>query len=312
MPALSKTDSRIKYIASAGGVSAAHLARKYGAAHAITNHELIFKDEELDAVMITVQHSLHARFVKEALSAGKDVFVEKPLAMNAQELEKIITAFSTARNTSNSEKCPPTIIVGFNRRFSPHIVKIKELMRSRSGPVCMSITVNAGEIPPEHWVHDPQLGGGRIIGEVCHFIDLLAHIAESNVCAVSAAMLGDGPPVSDDKISIVLTFVDGSVGTVNYFANGSKSYPKERLEVFFDGKVLHNDNFRLTRGYGIKGFRRYRTIRQNKGHKEEMAAFVHYLGRGGEPIMRFDRLVNVTRATFAVIQAAKERRTVIL
>jgi predicted dehydrogenase/threonine dehydrogenase-like Zn-dependent dehydrogenase len=310
MPALSKTNCKVKYIASAGGVSAFHLARKFGATQSTTDYRLILEDEEVDAVLITVQHSLHARFITEALAAGKDVFVEKPLALNPEELEQIITAFDTARNASNGAKPAPAVIVGFNRRFSPHIVKIKELLVGRSSPLCMNMTVNAGDIPADHWVHDPHRGGGRIIGEACHFIDLLAHLAESPVRTVSAAMIGEGPAVREDKMSIVLTFADGSVGTVNYFANGSKSYPKESLEVFCDGKVLRNENFRVTRAYGVKRFSRFKTFRQDKGHQAEIAAFIQYLAQGGRTLMDFDMLINVTKASFAALESANERRTV--
>jgi len=221
----------------------------------------------------------------------------------------------------------PFLMVGFNRRFSPHTVKIRELLAGRTEPLNMTMTVNAGAIPPENWVQDPERGGGRIIGEGCHFIDLLSYLAGSPVKTVAAAMVGGNGPVREDKMSILLGFADGSVGTVHYFANGSKSYPKETLEVFSDGRVIRMENFRVTTGFGFKGFRSFRTWRQDKGHQAEIAAFVEAValgqaqdargnkGNGNNPIFSesytlipFEQIVNVTRASFAAVEAARTRK----
>jgi len=180
------------------------------------------------------------------------------------------------------------------------------LLAGRTEPLTMSMTVNAGFIPPEHWTQDPERGGGRIIGEGCHFIDLLAHLAGAPVVQVAAQMVGGNGPVRDDKMSILLTFADGSVGTVHYFANGSKSYPKETLEIFGDGRVIRMENFRTTTGYGFKGFRSFRTWRQDKGHRAEVAAFVEAVAAGGPSLIPFDEIVNVTRASFAAVEAARK------
>jgi len=176
----------------------------------------------------------------------------------------------------------------------------------------MSMTVNAGFIPPEHWVQDPMRGGGRIIGEGCHFIDLLSFFAGHPMTAVSAMMVGGTSPIREDKMSILLSFADGSVGTVNYFANGSKSYPKETLEIFGDGRVIRMENFRITTGYGFKGFRSFRTWRQDKGHRAEIAAFIERVAAGGAPLIPFPEIVNVTRASFAAVTAAREMRTIVI
>ena len=200
----------------------------------------------------------------------------------------------------------PFLMVGFNRRFSPHTVKIKELLAGRTEPLTMTMTVNAGFIPPEHWTQDPERGGGRIIGEGCHFIDLLAHMAGARVTYVSAQMVGGSSPVRDDKMSILLQFADGSVGTVHYFANGAKSYPKETLEIFGDGRVIRMENFRVTTGYGFKGFRSFRTWRQDKGHRAEISAFVNAVSAGGPLLIPFDEIVNATRASFAAVESARK------
>lgn len=300
--------------ARTNGAAAAHIARKYGFARASTDLDAILADEEVNTVFIATTHNSHAALVCKALAAGKHVFVEKPLAIDADGLEQVIDKVG---------KHPQQrLMVGFNRRFSPHIIKIKELLGGRAAPLTMTMTVNAGFIPPEHWTHDPQRGGGRIIGEGCHFIDLLSYLAGCSVSSISAMMVGGNGPVREDKMSILLGFADGSVGSVHYFANGSKSYPKETLEIFGDGRVLRMENFRVTRGFGFKGFHTFRTWRQDKGHLAEIAAFVNAVtGDSGEgipisekigadPLIPFEELVNVTRASFAAVESARTNRTI--
>ena len=153
-------------------------------------------------------------------------------------------------------------------------------------------------------------GGGRIIGEACHFIDLLAFLAGSKVRTVAAHRVGEGVAIRDDKMSISLGFEDGSIGTVNYFANGPKSYPKEQLEVFSEGRVFKLDNFRKTSGFGVKGFSSFKTSRQDKGHAVEFARFIERVSQGGDPLIPLEELVNITLATFAAMTAAQEGRTV--
>ena len=323
LPALSRTPAKLAAIADINGVAAAHAARKFGAGKAVSDYRQVLEDPEIQAVFVLVGHHLHAPFVCEALEAGKHVFVEKPLAINEAQLERIGTMFGgqspffAARKKGQSPEpgggapdphsppFPPMVMVGFNRRFSPHAVKIKELLAGRAEPLTMTMTVNAGFIPPEHWTQDPERGGGRIVGEGCHFIDLLSFFADSPVASVSAMMVGGGGPVREDKMTILLGFADGSVGTVHYFANGAKSYPKEGLEIFGGGRVICMENFRITRGYGFKGFRSFRTWRQDKGHRAEIAAFVRAVAAGGPPLIPFDRIVNVTRASFAAVESAR-------
>ena len=302
LPALAKTSARIAYVADLDGVAAKHAAQKFRAEQAVTDYRLLLSDERVTAVFILVGHSAHARLVCEALEAGKHVYVEKPLALNKEELARVAEAVA---------KTPGQLLmVGFNRRFSPHIVKIKQVLAGRSEPLCMSMTVNGGAIPPDHWVQDPERGGGRIIGEGCHFIDCLAHIAGSPVRMVSAMMVGDGPAVREDKMAMVLSFADGSVGNVNYFSNGSKSYPKETLEIFSDGRVLRMENFRQTVGYGFKAFGKFKTFRQDKGHRSEVAAFVNAVAAGSAPLIPFPELVNATQASFAAVESARLNKTI--
>lgn len=308
VPNLVKTSAHISYIADLNGISAIHLAKKYGISQAISDYKMILQDPLVNTVFIAVGHNLHARFVCESLQAGKHVFAEKPLCLNEEELKEIIKTYNSALRTRNSEL---VLMVGFNRRFSSHVVKIKSLLAERSEPLAMNMTINAGIIPPGHWVQDPVRGGGRIIGEACHFIDLMVYLTNSKVRAVSAAMFS-GVTVQEDKMAIVLSFEDGSVGTVNYFANGSKAYPKELLEVFSEGRVIRMVNFQRTEGYGFRGFSKFKTLRQDKGHRAEFIAFIDRVMKGGEPLIPLDRLINVTRASFAAMTSAQETRTILL
>ncbi len=303
-PALAKTTARLVAVADLLGNAAQHLAKKFGFSQAVTDYHMLLENPEIAAILIAVGHNLHARFVCEALAAGKHVFVEKPLAMNVDEVAAIVAAARTAPDRH--------IMVGFNRRFSPHMVKIKQLLAGRGEPLAMNFVGNAGFIPPEVWVHDPVRGGGRIVGEACHFIDLMVFLTGSKVRSVAAHQMERGVATREDKMSISLGFEDGSVGTVNYFANGSKAYPKEAMEIFSDQRVVRMENFRRTTAFGFKGFKKLKTMRQDKGHTAQFAAFVDRVRDGGAPLIPLDELVNVTLASFAAMTAAAEGRTVCL
>ena len=303
MPALRKCEARIAYVADLKGEAALHLARKFGAENAVTDYKLLLQDEKVNTIAIAVRHNMNAQLVCEALEAGKHVFVEKPLALNERELSDVLSAVANASDRF--------FMVGFNRRFSRHSQKIKELVARRVGPLCMNMTINAGNIQPEHWVHDPKVGGGRIIGEGGHFIDLMVFLTGSFITNVYASMVEGSVAIQEDKMSIVLSFKDGSVGTINYFANGLKSYPKETLEVFSDGRVLRLENFRRVIGYGFAGFKKFRTMRQDKGHNAEYAAFVDLVTKGGpDPLIPLEQLANVTRATFAAVESARTGKSI--
>lgn len=342
LPALVKTRADRSHIGARNPIHAAYSARKFGFEFATTDYSKILENPGVNTVFVLTGHDSHARLVCEALKAGKHVFVEKPLCLNEQELQQIercylgeqpsdrpppasatIPSLAAAEGTIPEGGSPPSalpaatpdlrspisdlrhLMVGFNRRFSPHTRKIMEWLDGRREPFCMSMTVNAGAIPLDHWTQDPARGGGRIIGEACHFLDLLLFLAGAPITSVSSLMMGEGPIVRSDKMSIQLGFADGSVGTVNYFANGSKSYPKEFLEVFSEGRVIRMENFRSTVGYGFKSKRKFKTWRQDKGHNAEIAAFIDRVAKGGEPLIPFSQLANVTRATFAAMESAR-------
>jgi len=299
MPAFKAAGARLKTVASAGGVSGAHAGRKFGFELATTDADKIFADEEISAVVLATRHNAHAGQVCQALRAGKPVFVEKPLALTLEELARIEDAHARA--------CQPLLMVGFNRRFAPHTVKIKALLDAVAEPKALVMTVNAGAVPASHWTQDPDIGGGRVIGEACHFIDLLRHLAGAPIASWQASRLGGRPglPAADDRAVITLHFADGSVGTIHYLANGHPSFPKERLEVFAAGGILQLDNFRKLAGYGWPGFDKLNLWRQDKGQKACAAAFVSALEQGGAPPIPFDELLEVSRVTVEVGQSLR-------
>jgi len=252
LPALQKTEVRLKIIASGGGVSGTHLGKKFGFEESTTDAERIFSDPEINTVFITTRHNTHAQFVSDALNSGKHVFVEKPLCLTIQELDSLTGIFRTETRYLKSDT---RLMVGFNRRFAPHVIKMKALLDISREPKSFIMTVNAGKIPRDHWTQDPKVGGDRIIGEACHFIDLLRFLSGSRIKASSLSELKSGV---GDTVSIQLAFEDGTIGTIHYFANGNKAFPKERLEVFTAQKILQLDNFKTLKGYGWKNFKKMR------------------------------------------------------
>ena len=298
LPALKDSGAGFKYIASQGGLSSTTLAKKFGFKHSTTDYRELLRDEDVDTVLITTRHDLHAKMVVEGLQAGKNVFVEKPLALNNEELQQIIEVY---------EQSGKTLTVGFNRRFSPHMEKIKSLIGDSQMNVIA--TMNAGFIPANVWVHDMKTGGGRIIGEACHYIDLISFLTGSKVKAVCMNAMGANPEENTDNASILLRYENGSTGVINYFANGSKAYAKERVEVFSQERTLIMDNFRETKGYGIKGFSKLKTS-LDKGHRNQFHRLIKAVQNGGTALIPFDSLVNTTRASFAAIQSLKENRWV--
>lgn len=296
LPALRQTAARLKTICSSGGVTGTHLGRKFGFEKSATDVAEVLTDPEINTVFIATRHNTHASLVLAALQAGKHVFVEKPLCLKPEELADIAHFYQAQLR---QEKPPPILMVGFNRRFAPHVVKIKECLASVTEPKCMIITVNAGYIPPEHWTQDPEVGGGRIIGEACHFVDLLRFLAGQPIKEANASYLesSPAPAVLRDKVSFTLTFADGSIGTVHYFANGHKSFPKERVEVFGGGLVLQLDNFKVLHGYGSKNFNKMRLWKQDKGHGHELTAFIQAVREGGPSPIPFAEILEVTATT---------------
>ena len=297
VPSLKKLNANIKFIASSKGLSGTTLAKKHGIANSTTNYRDILADSEVDAVLITTRHGAHAAQVIEALEAGKHVFVEKPLALNFQELEAVDAAY---------QKANKTLTVGFNRRFSPFIVDAKKQIGSSNTPINVVATMNAGFIPAEMWVHDMQSGGGRIIGEACHFIDLITFLTGSLVESVVMNALGPNPAENTDNASILLRYKNGSTGVINYFSNGSKAYSKERIEIYSQNRTIVVDNFRKSEYFGFKSSGMKKT--QDKGHFDQFRIFVENLKNGGAATIPYAEVMNTSRATIAAVESLKEGR----
>jgi predicted dehydrogenase/threonine dehydrogenase-like Zn-dependent dehydrogenase len=294
LPVLKGSGAQYKYIASKGGVSGTAMAQKHGFSHSTTNVEDVLHDSEVDLVLITTRHNLHASMTVKCLEAGKHVFVEKPLALNIEELAKVIEA---------QQKSAKTVMVGFNRRFSPHSEKMKMLLGNSQMNVIA--TMNAGNLPANVWVHDMIIGGGRIIGEACHFIDLITYLTGSKVKAVCMNAMGLNPEENTDNATILLKYENGSTGVINYFSNGSKAYSKERVEVYSQERTLIMDNFRITQGFGFKGFSKLKTS-IDKGHKNQFHKLISHTKNGGNPLIPFDEIVNTTEASFAAIESLQK------
>ncbi len=296
LPALARANAPLAAIVSRGGLSAATLAQKYGIRRASTDYAEVLSDSGVGLVAITTRHDLHARMVIQALEAGKHVFVEKPLALTNEDLDAIIAARTASERT---------LTVGFNRRFSPHAQAIYKRLPA-GGAKNIVATMNAGHIPPEVWVHDLAVGGGRIIGEACHFIDLISYFTDSSVVAVCAASQGVQPSANTDNVSLLLRYANGDLGTINYFANGSKAYSKERVEVYTQNTTAVLDNFRRTDWYGYPGKSSLKTA-LDKGHRRQFGLLVERLASGGEPLIRFSSLINTSRAAIAAVESIQTR-----
>jgi len=295
IPAFKATGVRLRSVASSSGVSGMHAGRKYGFEETTTDSEGIFSDPSTNALVITTRHDTHALFVQKALQAGKHVFVEKPLCLKLEELAQIELTHSLLSKRSVA----PLLMVGFNRRFAPHVQCIRKLLIGVSGPKSFVMTVNAGAIPSDHWTLDLDVGGGRIIGEVCHFIDLLRFLAGSPIKNwIKQTMQSTNP----DTTTIGLKFVDGSIGTIHYFANGSKAFPKERLEVFVGGRILQLDNYRKLTGYGWPGFKKMNLWRQDKGHKACAQAFVDAISTDSFAPVPLGEILEVSRVSIEIAQ----------
>ena len=296
VPALARTDARLKSVVSSKGVTGTQLGRKFGFEISTTDSKTVVDDDEIDTVLVATRHNSHASLALEALEAGKHVFVEKPLCVNPDELNRIVEVYSRLDRLGRN----PFLMVGFNRRFAPHVVKAKQLFEGDATPKAMNMVVNAGFIPSDHWTQDPRVGGGRIVGEGCHFIDLLRFLADSPISLVRRMACQDSTKSNpEDTVSIQLGFENGSTGTIQYLANGNRMVAKERLEIFCGGKVLMLNNFRQMRGYGFEGFKKMNLWRQDKGHQSEMSALVSVVRSSKPSPIPFSEIVEVTRASFS-------------
>ncbi|MFD2932692.1 bi-domain-containing oxidoreductase [Spirosoma flavum] len=316
LPALKAAGAIPKIIASANGLNATLLAKKFSISQSTTDYRQILTDSEIDLCVITTRHNSHARLTIEALRAGKHVFVEKPLAVHVHELPLLI---------KTQQESGRLVMVGFNRRFSPYAQKMKALLPGENTdklPINVVATINAGFVPANSWVHDRAIGGGRILGEACHFVDLITFLTGSRVVSVYLNAMGRQPTETSDSASLLLRYENGSTGAINYFSNGSKAYAKERVEVYSQERTLVLDNFRTLTGYGFQGFSRL-SGRQNKGHIEQMKrligavrmgemekSYTAGLSRPEQCLISFADIINTTQTMLAALQSLRENRLV--
>jgi predicted dehydrogenase/threonine dehydrogenase-like Zn-dependent dehydrogenase len=303
IPAFKAAGAQFNSIVTSGGVNGVIHGDKAGFAEASTDIDNMLADQQTNTVAIVTRHNTHARYVTQALQAGKHVFVEKPLAITLDELTEVANAYRDMHEQGHKLH----LMVGFNRRFSPQIQKMKTLLDSVNEPKSFMLTMNAGAIPPDHWTQDNNVGGGRIIGEACHYIDLMRYLAGSEIVSVQACRMGNAPgiAITEDKAAFILGFADGSFGTINYLANGAASFPKERIEAFAGGKVLQLDNFIKLKGYGWPNFSKMNLWKQDKGQNACAAAFLNAIESGSATPISAEEIFEVARVT---IEATEQLR----
>ena len=298
LPSLKKLKANIKYIASSLGLSSTAMAKQYKVAKSTTDYSEILKDDEVDLIFVTTKHNMHASLVLESIEANKSVFVEKPLALTEIELDTIVKEYNQKE---------VNVSVGFNRRFAPLTKQMKKFLGNDDTPINIIATMNAGFIPANVWVHDMEIGGGRLVGEACHYIDLCSYLAGSKVVSICMNAMGKNPQENTDNASILLKYENGSNAVINYFANGAKSYSKERVEVYSQERTLIMDNWRKLNCYGFKGASKF-SSRQDKGHYNQFKELIENQKSGGKAIIPFDDIVNTTRASFAAIESFKKEK----
>jgi len=300
IPAFKKAGCQLHTIASSGGTNSVVHGTRAGFSNATSDSAEIISSSEINTVAIVTRHNNHAQLTASALRAGKNVFVEKPLAMTHDELTDVEKAYAESKQH---------LMVGFNRRFAPQIQTMKKLLDSVLEPKAFVMVMNAGAIPAKHWTQDLEVGGGRIIGEACHYIDLMRFLAGSEITSVQARCMGDSDAVevSEDKAAIILGFADGSFGTIHYLANGGATFPKERIEVFAAGGTLQLDNFLKLKGFGWKGFKKQNLMRQDKGQTNCSKAFLDAIKTGGQSPIPAEELFEVARVTIDVAEQLRKQ-----
>ncbi|OCQ20167.1 dehydrogenase [Pseudoalteromonas luteoviolacea] len=305
IPAFKNAGAQLHSISTSGGINGVIHGNQAGFKEATTDTDALIQSDEVNTVAIVTRHNSHAHFVKQSLNAGKNVFVEKPLAITHEELEEVKSAYEEASQSDN----PPKLMVGFNRRFAPQIQKMKSLIDPIKGPKSFIMTMNAGSIPADHWTQDIAVGGGRIIGEACHFVDLMRFLAGSEIVSVQARRMGDSDAIdiTEDKAAIILGFADGSFGTIHYYANGAASFPKERIEVFADGKVLQLDNFVKLKGFGFKGFKKMNLWKQDKGQNLCSQLFLDSIRDGKSAPIDINEIFEVAKISIDIAEQLRQQ-----
>ena len=292
IPAFAKAGATLHTLASSGGVSAAVVGKREGFRRATTDPDTLLGNELIDTILVTTRHDTHASWTRRALEAGKHVFVEKPLALTLDDVDRI---------ASTLERSSAVMCVGFNRRYAPMAVRAREALRGRTGPLVVDILVNAGSIPREHWTQRREEGGGRIVGEAVHFIDLARFFVGAPIAELQVNTAG-----GEDIAALHLGFAERSMASIRYLANGHRGFPKERIELFADGAVVRIDNWRAMRGWGVGGLTTHLPHAQDKGHSALAAAFVAAVREAGPAPIPAEEILEVSRwAIRAGILASK-------
>ncbi len=296
IPAFAKAGATLHTLASSGGVSAAVVGKREGFRRATTDPDTLLSNELLDTIVVTTRHDTHASWTRRALESGKHVFVEKPLAIDLEEVDRIAAAL---------ERTSGVMCVGFNRRYAPMAVRASEALRARTGPLVVDILVNAGSIPRDHWTQRPEEGGGRIVGEAVHFIDLARFFVGAPIADLQVKTAANERPM-DDVASIHLGFTDGSMAAIRYLSNGHRAFPKERIELFADGTVVRIDNWRRMHAWGLSGLTTHLPHAQDKGHEALAAAFVRSVRQGGAAPIPPEEILEVSRWAIRAGQLAAQ------
>lgn len=299
IPALAKAGAELHTLVTNTGVNAVHYGKKFNFHKASSDSSEVFANERINAVVIATRHESHARLASEALRAGKSIYVEKPLALTHEQLSEVESAYTDSISCGHN----PVLMIGFNRRFSSHIRKMRTILESGHGPKSLTLLMNAGSIPGSHWTQDRRQGGGRVLGEACHFIDLARFLVASPIVEARADVMRDRASATGDTAAISLSFADGSIASIQYYANGHRSFPKERIEVFASGGILHLENFRVLRGFGFSELKTYRTWKQDKGHGSCVRAFLDAIASGESSPIPAEEIFEVSRFAIEVAES---------
>ncbi len=297
IPAFRSTGASLHSLVTANGINSVIHGKKEGFLHASTDVDSIMNNPEIDTLVIATRHHLNPKYVVDGLKANKNIWVEKPLALDFENLSLIEDTYNRYNDKTDSSR-GVQLMVGFNRRYSPQILQMHSLLSDVEAPKSIVMTINAGFIPQDHWTQDSKQGGGRIIGECCHFIDLMRFLVGKKIISVSARAMEStfSSTIMSDTSSITLGFEDGSFGSILYLANGPSSFPKERIEVFTDGKALQLNNFRKLHGYGWKNFKKFNLWKQDKGQTACPKAFIESV-KSGSPCIPVHEIFEVARIT---------------
>ncbi|MBV9573967.1 MAG: bi-domain-containing oxidoreductase [Acidobacteriales bacterium] len=300
LPAIKHTgNARLIAVCAANGQRSRHAAQKFGFRYCATDETKLLDDPEINTIVIATRHNLHAPQILSAITAGKHIFCEKPLCLTEEELSEIVRHYCEIAVPHRT-----LLMVGFNRRFAPMVQRLKAFTDGIHEPLALHYRVNAGYISPDHWTNDIEIGGGRILGEACHFVDLLTFLAASPIIEVRATTVRNPGQYSGDNVILSLQFANGSSGTISYLSSGDRTASKERLEIFGGGAVAILDDFRyleLVR-HGRKQISRSR-FRQDKGHRDEWRAFTAAINSGGKSPIPFEDLISTTLATLKALDS---------